>query len=99
MLESKFIEYLTADTSITSKDKAVKTRMSKARAVEKTLNVSLDALVEDDMKMYQALVTINETMNNNNGAYSNSLRKYYTFKTGKEFPRLTEFYEQNRYEF
>ena len=34
---------------------------------------------------------INSKMNNKNGAYSNALRKYYIFKTGKVFPRLAKY--------
>jgi len=88
MLESEFENFLIRETTISSKDKAVRTRMSKARAVEKVLCQSLDSIVVDDEKMYKALVDININMNNGNGAYSNSLRKYYTFKTGEIFPTI-----------
>ncbi|MDD3305831.1 MAG: hypothetical protein PHO29_01875 [Acetobacterium sp.] len=95
MQESKFMDYLINDSNITSKNKAVSSRMSRARAVEKTLNLSLDEIVDDDKKMYQSLIRINEEMKNANGNYSNALRKYYTFKTGKKFPRIEEFYDEN----
>lgn len=94
LIETTFEEFLSREETITSKDKAVRTRMSKARAVEKMLGKSLDFVVDDDEKMYKALLLINTEMNNKSGAYSNTLRKYYTFKTGKEFPRLNK-YEAN----
>lgn len=37
MIESAFEEFLSKEITITSKDKAVRSRMSKARAVEKCL--------------------------------------------------------------
>ena len=98
MLETKFMDYLINDENITSKNKAVSSRLSKARAVEKALNISLDTIVEDEIKMYHALVRINEVMKNANGSYSNALRKYYTFKTGEVFPRIEEFYNRHRHE-
>lgn len=91
MIEAAFEDFLSKDVMITSKDKAVTTRMSKARAVEKMLGENLDFIVGDDEKMYNALVLINSNMNNSNGAYSNALRKYYIFKNENEFPRLSEY--------
>ena len=91
MIEAAFEDFLSKDVTITSKDKAVRTRMSKARAVEKMLGENLDSIVGEDEKMYNALVLINSNMNNSNGAYSNALRKYYIFKNEKEFPRLSEY--------
>ncbi|MHB8128482.1 MAG: hypothetical protein ACYDEX_05755 [Mobilitalea sp.] len=92
MLEMKFEEFLTNEVTITSKEKAVRSRMSKARAVEKVLGESLDYIISTDEKMYNALLAIDFNMNNKSGAYSNSLRKYYTFKTGKIFPRIAEYH-------
>ena len=91
MIEAAFEDFLSKDVTITSKDKAVRTRMSKARAVEKMLGENLDSIVGEDEKMYNAPVLINSNMNNSNGAYSNALRKYYIFKNEKEFPRLSEY--------
>jgi len=96
MLEAQFEKYLLADENITSKDKAVSTRMSKARAVEKALNVSLDTIVSDEIAMYQALCNINSLMKNQNGAYSNALRKYYAFRNNKTFPQISAFERANR---
>jgi hypothetical protein len=92
MIESAFEEFLSKEITITSKDKAVRTRMSKARAVEKMLGENLDSVVNNDEKMYNALLLINTNMNNKSGAYSNALRKYYLFKNGKkEFPRISSY--------
>ena len=91
MIESAFEEFLSKEITITSKDKAVRSRMSKARAVEKMLGENLDSVVNNDEKMYNALLIINTNMNNKSGAYSNALRKYYLFKNGKEFPRLSSY--------
>lgn len=91
MIEDKFEEFLIKDSNITSKDKAVRTRVSKARAVEEMLGENLDYIVADDDRMYNALLLINSNMNNSNGAYSNALRKYYIFKNQKEFPRISNY--------
>ena len=88
MIESAFEEFLSKEITITSK---VRTRMSKARAVEKMLGENLDSVVNNDEKMYNALLLINTNMNNKSGAYSNALRKYYLFKNGKEFPRISSY--------
>lgn len=96
MDEIKFESFLTEDTGITSKFKAVKTRLSKARAVEKCLRIGLDSVVYSDDKMYKALLSINELMNNSNGAYSNALRKYYLFRNNKEFPKISDYEKMNK---
>lgn len=97
MLEYEFEKYLIDDESIVSKKKAVSTRLSKGRAVENTLGMSLDTIVSSDINMYRALLEINSKMRNQNGAYSNVLRKYYTFKNNKVFPRLKDFEIENRH--
>lgn len=80
MIEDKFEEFLIKDSNVTSKDKAVKTRLSKARAVEKMLGENLDFIVADDDKMYNALLLINSNMNNGNLLHN----KYaYTKSKGK----------------
>lgn len=88
MRELEFERFLLNDQGIHSKYKAVKSRMSKARAVEKQLNEDMDSIVRDDKRMYQALKRINSEMKNFSGAYFNSLRKYYIFCNSTEFPKL-----------
>lgn len=96
MLESEFESFLVGNKTITSKDKAVKTRISKARAVERELGCSLDYIVSSDEEMLCALKKINEVMKNSSGNYSNALRKYYLFKNKHEFPHIKS-YETKRY--
>ena len=52
---------------------------------------SLDEVVADDKEMYFALIKLQEVDNPKHAARQNALRKYYTFKNGKEFPRLNRF--------
>ena len=91
MLENQFEAFLLDDVNIESKEKAVASRVSKARAIERELDKSLDEIVGDDRSMYNALVIIKGRMNDKSGAYSNALRKYYIFKNGREFPRLSAY--------
>jgi len=97
MLEVEFEKYLVSDENIISKSKAVSTRLSKARAVENVLGVTLDTIVSSNLEMYNALIEINRKMKNQNGAYSNALRKYYTFKNSKIFPQISTFEKENKY--
>jgi len=93
MDEVAFEQFLDADKGITSK-KAVSTRMSKARAVEKIFG-SLDRIVSSDAEMLRVLLAINNKMNNVKGGYSNALRKYYTFKNGRIFPKIDAYDFEN----
>ena len=98
MLDREFEVFLMDDENITSKTKAVQTRLSKAHAVEKALNISLDSIVDNDISMYRALMDINVKFDNKKGAYSNALRKYYSFKNHKLFPQLDTFARQHKNE-
>lgn len=95
MRESDFESYLLADDSIKSKIKAVRSRMGKARMIEKHFEISLDSIVCDDEKMYQILLRIKAEMKDTNGNLSNALRKYYVFANNKFFPVLAD-YENTR---
>jgi hypothetical protein len=64
MVESEFEIFITNDKSIKSKKKAINSRMSKARAVEKMFERSLDMIVQSDKDMYDALCIIDANMNN-----------------------------------
>lgn len=77
MRETEFENFLNADSNIVSKTKAVRSRISKARMVERHFNISLDAIVSDNDKMYNILVRIKQEMKDTNGNISNALRKYY----------------------
>jgi hypothetical protein len=91
MRDAEFAKYLDADANIKSKDKAVRSRMTKARKVEQYFNVSLDSVVADDNKMFDILCRIKKELNDSNGAISNALRKYYLFANGREFPKLSDY--------
>lgn len=93
MREQDFEEYLLSDESIKSKKKAVVSRISKARLIERELGVDLDDVVSDDVVMYETLIRVKQETNDQNGNNSNALRKYYEFFNGNKFPTLAE-YEQ-----
>lgn len=79
------------DVDITSKQKAVSSRISRAHAVESTLHCNFDDIVIDDNKMYGALLQIKANMEDAGGNYSNTLRKYYQYVNRHCFPSLNEF--------
>lgn len=91
MREEQFEQHLLRDPEIKSKEKAVRSRLSKARMIENHLNTSLDYVVSDDNKMYETLLKIKEDLNDNNGSISNALRKYYYFANGKAFPTISNY--------
>lgn len=91
MRESDFETYLTEDGNIKSKTKAVNSRLSKARLIERQFDICLDTIVSDDEKMFETLVRIKQEMKDTNGNVSNALRKYYEFSNGKRFPTLAEY--------
>lgn len=91
MREEEFKRYLLDDPQIESKEKAVSSRMSKARTVEDAFNINLDSYVNDDSKMYNLLLRIKDELHDSNGAKQNAVRKYYQFVNGMEFPRLSQF--------
>jgi len=91
MKESEFEIYLLADAKIVSKTKAVRSRISKGKLIERHFDESLDSIVSDDDKTYKALLRIKAEMKDQNGTVSNALRKYYVFINGKAFPALSEY--------
>lgn len=91
MRESDFQSFLTEDGNIKSKTKAVNSRLSKARLVERHFDICLDTIVSDDEKMFDTLVRIKQEMKDTNGNVSNALRKYYAFSNGKRFPTLADY--------
>ena len=91
MREQEFENYLLEDNNIVSKVKAVRSRVNKARMIEKHLSISLDHIISDDQSMYDALIKIKAEMNDINGNLSNALRKYYLFANGVPFPTLSDY--------
>ena len=95
MRELEFERFLVESVVIHSKEKAVISRVAKALKVERDLKVNLDNIVSNDEETYQLLLRIREQMNELNGVYQNSVRKYYLFVNNREFPRL-KLYEKNK---
>lgn len=91
MRESDFESYLLADENIKSKVKAVRSRINKARMIERHFELSLDNIVNNDDVMYETLLRIKAEMKDTNGNISNSLRKYYIFANNKNFPTLSNY--------
>lgn len=91
MMESKFYEFLISDNQIISKEKAVCSRIAKARVIEKHFKLSLDEIVADDELTYKILVQIKQELKDINGTISNALRKYYLFHNNKKFPVLSHY--------
>ena len=87
MLEEGFKSFLQADPQIES-DKAVSSRMAKARKAEHVLEMDLDSVVASDDQMYDALVKLRQNEDPAHSPMQNALRKYYIFINGKEFPQL-----------
>ncbi|MDQ1912510.1 hypothetical protein RAC89_19130 [Paenibacillus sp. GD4] len=93
MREVEFRRYLEQDNAITSKKKSVSSKVGKALIVERELRVDLDDIVKDDEKTYRLLLAVKEKLNDElyHGVYQNSVRRYYAFVNGKEFPTLKQF--------
>ena len=91
MREMEFRRFLSESDDIVSKEKAVASRVSKALAVEKKLNVNLDTIVKSEDETYRLLLLIRKQMNEVNGVYQNAVRKYYLFVNGKEFPKINQY--------
>ena len=58
---------------------------------EEHLGKSVDAIVAENNEMYRALIKLQEVDDPAHTPRQNALRKYYTFKNGKEFPRLNKY--------
>jgi len=91
MTEVEFERFLLADENIKSKEKALRSRMAKARLIERHFGKSLDEIVADDEMTYKTLIRIKAELKDTNGTISNALRKYYVFKNDRAFPVLSEY--------
>ncbi len=91
MREADFRHYLENAEEINSKDKAVNSRVSKANTAERILGESLDFIVSNDGKMYQALLMLKAATEERGGNLQNALRWYYKFANDKDFPRLSDY--------
>ena len=86
-----FTKFLDEQSLITSKEKAVRSRVSKAAKVERGLNVNLDEIVKDQQATYLLLLQIQNKMNEHKGNYQNAVRKYYEYQNKQKFPKLSNF--------
>ena len=91
MRKTEFTRFLEQDNAITSKEKAVGSRISKAKCVEEKFDVNLDYVVKDDNKMFDLLMKIKNELSDSNGAKQNAVRKYYTFVNNSVFPSLINY--------
>lgn len=91
MREEEYRSFLEQAESINSKSKAVRSRISRAYTAEEILRASLDYIVIDDDRMYDALGKIHTDPRENNGKIQNAVRWYYKFVKGKDFPRLNAY--------
>ena len=69
----------------------IATRKRKLNEAEEYIGKSLDAVVAEDNEMYRALIKLQEVDDPVHTPRQNALRKYYAFKNGKEFARLSKF--------
>ena len=91
MREHDFEIFLSSELSITS-EKAVASRMVKARKAEEILGKNLDTVVSNDDLMYESLVDLQPHENPAHTPMQNAVRKYYKFTHEKEFPRLKNYH-------
>lgn len=91
MRESDFRSYLEGIESIKSKNKAINSRISRANTAEEIVGMSLDYVVANDDRMYDALVKISADPRERSGNIQNAVRWYYRFTNSKEFPRISSY--------
>ncbi|MMZ42217.1 hypothetical protein D3C75_1222010 [compost metagenome] len=84
-----FKEFLKKEPTISSHD-AVNTRINRAKIIEDHFDTSLDDLVSDDEITYKTLITLKDNMDVR-GNLQNTVRKYYKFVHGKEFPSIKDY--------
>ena len=91
MRENEFRVYLENIDTIQSKCKAVNSRISRANTAEEIVGKSLDYIVSDDNRMYDALLKIADDPRERSGNIQNAVRWYYRFCNSKDFPRMSSF--------
>ena len=70
-------------------------RKRNANTVMNIIGRDLDVIVADDEEMYKAIIELQRIDNLAHAPLQNALRKYYAFKNGKEFPKVSD-YENRR---
>lgn len=91
MREHDFEIFLGTEPSITS-DKAVSSRLVKARKAEVILGKNLNTIVSNDDTMYESLLALQPHENPAHTPMQNAVRKYYKFINEREFPRLKDYH-------
>lgn len=91
MREHDFETFLSSEPSITS-EKAVASRMVKARKAEEILGKDLDTVVSNDDTMYESLIELQPHEDPAHTPMQNAVRKYYKFINKREFPRLKNYH-------
>ncbi len=69
-------------------EKAVVSRIAKAKQTEKILNTSLENIVSTDGNMLRALEALSHVKANQHGVLVNAVRKYYEMRRGRKFPKV-----------
>jgi len=90
LYKEKFYDFLLSEKTISS-EKAVMSRIAKAKAAERILGMELDKVVADDDLMYDSLIKLSYNEDPAHTPMQNAVRKYYKFTHGKEFPRMKDY--------
>ncbi len=75
-------------------EKAIATRIKNLKTVENIL-VNVDECIRTDRSMYNALITLKQIDVPEHQYLQTSLRRYWEFKHGLEFPRLNIYEEKH----
>ena len=71
-------------------DNGIDYRISKAKSAIKILGIDFDEIVKNDRTMYEALSKLGIKDNKAHAPLQNTLRRYYKYKNGKEFPKMKD---------
>ena len=83
----KFLEAIVTDDGTKITDKAINSRISKAKRVENDYCLDLDYVVISDQRMSELSEKLRERtrVKKDHGVYLNTVRKYYEFVNGTKF--------------
>lgn len=90
MQEEFYLSSMKCDPKL-SGEHGAQTRLSWARKAEDILNMDFDLIVADDELMYDSLMKLRPHEDPKKNPMQNALRKYYYYRNGKEFPRLSRY--------
>lgn len=80
-------------------DKAIRTRLSRARRVERILREDLDVIVANDDHVYAALLALKSCPQEHNGGLQNALRWYYRAVSGRDYPKLSGYCPKEQFSY